>query len=128
MLTGRALSCDCTTTNRRGDGSSGEAYSFSRTSPLLTARVDTNRCSTLNSRKVKDGEGDCGSLECFSNSGNDRTNELHCLRIAKVICFEACDVKDSIYFIDWIRTSQVSSFTVACEGAFTDVLFQKSGA
>jgi hypothetical protein len=89
--------------------------------------ADTSRCSSLHSRIYK-ASGENGGSECFSNCGNDRTNELHCLRISIVVCFDACDVKDSIWIIDWIRTSQVSSFTVARESAFTDALFQKAGA
>jgi hypothetical protein len=44
MLTGHALSYDCTTTNRRPDGSSNGAHGLDITSLLLIAPVITRKC------------------------------------------------------------------------------------
>lgn len=47
MLTGRALSRGCTTTNRRPDGSSSGAHGLSRIGLSPIEPVDTSKCWTI---------------------------------------------------------------------------------
>jgi hypothetical protein len=56
VLTGRALSHDCTTTNGRPDGGSNGAHGLSRTSPSLTALLSLG--SAEPSRDGKDERGE----------------------------------------------------------------------
>jgi hypothetical protein len=53
-LTGRALSRDCTTANRRADGDSSAAHGLSRIRPSPIAPFDTVKCWTI--KNAKHGE------------------------------------------------------------------------